>query len=89
MNLNELKSKLYNANVPDRWYSLDEGEKPDAVIVYNNYSKWECYYLDEKGDKRDFRLFRSDQEAYDYLWGKMERQLAVFRISPRKEEEGE
>lgn len=85
MDLNELKDKLNKHNVPDRWYSLDEGLKPDACILYKNYSKWEFFYLDERGDRHDYKIFQSDEEAYNYLWMKMERQLVVFKIKPRSE----
>jgi hypothetical protein len=83
MLLSELKSKLYENNVPDRSYSLNEGLKSDAIVIYKNYSKWECFYLDERGGKHDFRIFESDGDAYSYLWEKMEYQLNVFKISPR------
>jgi hypothetical protein len=86
MNLDELKARLYKANVPERWYSLDEGLKADACILYKNYSKWECFYLDEKGDRHDYRVFDEDEQAYEYLWKKMERQLAVFNIPPRSDD---
>lgn len=83
MNLSELKNKLYKNNVPERWYSLDEGLKPDACILYKNYSKWEFFYLDEKGNKYDYKIFQNDEDAYDYLWKKMEYQLEIFKIAPR------
>lgn len=79
MDLQELKNKLSTNNVPARWYSLDEGLKPDACIIYKNYSIWECFYLDEKGDKHDFRIFEKDEDAYKYLWDKMEYQLKYLK----------
>ncbi|MGA6119306.1 hypothetical protein [Sphingobacterium anhuiense] len=84
MNLIELKDKLYWKNVPDRWYSLDEGLKPDACILYKNYTKWEFFYLDEKGDRHEFRVFADESDAYDHLWQKMEYQLEFFRIKPKE-----
>lgn len=87
MDLNELKKRLYKSNVPERWYSIDEGLKPDACILYKNYSKWEFFYLDEKGNRTDYRIFDNDDEAYEYLWKKMEYQLKIFKIEPRKDEE--
>ena len=79
MNLLELKDKLYRNNVPERWYSLNDGLKPDACILYKNYSKWEFFYLDEKGGRHDYKTFDSDEEAYEYLWKKMEYQLEFFK----------
>lgn len=84
MNLIELKDKLYWNNIPDRWYSLNEGLKPDACILYKNYLKWEFFYLDEKGDKHDFRIFDNENDAFDYLWKKMESQLEIFKIKPKE-----
>lgn len=83
MNLIELKDKLYWKNVPDRWYSLDEGLKPDACILYKNYAKWEFFYLDKKGDRHEFKVFSDVDDAYDHFWQKMEYQLEVFRIKPK------
>lgn len=83
MTLDELKNKLHWGNVPERWYSLDDGLKPGAYILYKNYSKWECFYLDEKGERVDYEIFQDDQSAYDYLWARMEYQLRVFKIQPR------
>jgi hypothetical protein len=84
MDLLELKDRLYWANVPDRWYSLNEGLKPDACILYENYSRWEFFYLDEKGGRNDFKVFSNAEEAYDYLWSKMEYLLQSSKIEPRK-----
>lgn len=82
MTLEELKDKLYQYNVPERWYSLDEGLKSDAYIVSKNHSFWEVFYT-ERGEQHDFQVFISEEEAYDYLWKKMESQLRVFKIQPR------
>jgi hypothetical protein len=86
MNLIELKDKLYWNNVPERWYSLNDGLKPDACILYKNYSIWEFFYLDEKGGRHDNKIFDKDEDAYKYLWGKMKYQLQIFNVEPRKEE---
>jgi hypothetical protein len=84
MNIIELKEKLYWNNVPERWYSLDDGLKPDACILHKNYSKWEFFYLDEKGERHDFRVFDNEADAFLYLWKKMEYQLKIFKIQPKK-----
>lgn len=86
MNLIELKDKLYWNNVPERWYSLDEGLKSDAHHLYKNYSKWEYFFLDEKGGRNDNRIFLRDEEAFNYLWKKIERELEIFQIKPRQKD---
>jgi hypothetical protein len=83
MNLMDLKKTLYDNNVPDRWYSLNEGLKPDACILFKNYSVWEFFYLDEKGYRHDHKSFINDSDAFEYLWQKMKRQLDLFKIPPR------
>lgn len=87
MKLVELKEKLYWNNVPERWYSLDEGLKPDACILYKNYSKWEFFYLDEKGNRNDYEVFDDEEKAYEHLWKKMKYQLSVFNIEPKEKKE--
>lgn len=84
MDFFELKDKLYWGNVPERWYSLNEGLKPDAYILCKNYFKWESFYLDERGERHDYRIFDNEQDAYDYLWKKMKYQLDVFKIKPKR-----
>ena len=83
MNLAELKNKLALHNVPERWYSLDDDLMPDACILFKNYSKWEFFYLDEKGDRYDFRIFVDESDAFDYFWKKMEYQLDAFNLNPK------
>jgi len=34
----ELIERLSNNDVPGRWYSLNDGLKSDACILYKNYS---------------------------------------------------
>lgn len=80
----ELKDKRYWSNVPERWYSINEGLKPDACILYKNYSIWDFFYLDEMGERHENRVFSTDEEAYEFLWSKMEKQLNVFNIQPKK-----
>ena len=83
MTIDELRTKLQANNVPEHWYSLDQGLKPDACILYKNYSKWEYFYLDERGNRNDWKILNTDEEAYDHLWKKMEYQLNVFRKPPK------
>jgi hypothetical protein len=83
MTITELKNKLYWANVPERWYSLNDGLKANACILMENYGTWEFFFLDEKGDRHDWKNFSDVESAYDHLWKKMEYQLGIFKIKPR------
>ena len=75
MTIQELKHNIKLNNIPDRLYSLNEGLKPDAYIIFENYSKWEYYYLDERGNQIDKLEFNNSSDAYDYLWSKLEIEL--------------
>ncbi len=77
MNFKDLEIKLRENNVPERWYGINE-LKSDACILYQNYLKWEFFYLDEKGDRNDFKIFLNEDDACNYLWDKIEYQLKIF-----------
>ncbi len=84
MNLKTLQEKIMQNDVPERWYSIDNGLKPDACIIYKNYSTWECFYLDERGNRDFYTICTSDEDAYDWLWSKIEG-LLKFRKKVRKD----
>ncbi|MBS1595572.1 MAG: hypothetical protein JST90_14745 [Bacteroidetes bacterium] len=83
MDLKTLKENLALYNVPERWYSIDDGLKPGACIIYKNYAIWECFYLDEKGNRNMYSVCKTDEDAYDWLWDKMKMNLK-YRKSPPK-----
>ena len=84
MTLEEFKKRVYEYNVPERWYSLEGNLEPDTFILYRNYSKRECFYLDEKGNRLASRVFNNDEDAYNYIWEMIEKNLKVFKIPPRE-----
>lgn len=79
MKLDELKQKLLLSNAPERWYSIDDGLKADAYILYKNYSIWEYFYLDERGNRLDYKIFKEEEEAYEHLWQKIKNRLEIFK----------
>ncbi|WCT13692.1 hypothetical protein [Mucilaginibacter jinjuensis] len=79
MDLDELKNKIKVNNIPDRWYSIDDGLKPDACIIYRNHSIWEYFFLDEKGERHDLMFFNNELDAYDHIWKKLEYQQRIFK----------
>lgn len=81
MDKQTLISKLQSNNIPERWYSINEGLKPNACIIYENYSLWEYFYLDEKGERLDYKIFSNEEEAYEHLWNKMKYQAKIFKIN--------
>ena len=67
MDLIELKRKLEELGVNPLYYSLDSGLKSDALILYKNYSKWEVFYLDERGSRHEKGIFYTEDEACQYF----------------------
>jgi hypothetical protein len=78
MKLEELLEKIKANNVPERWYAINDGVKPNAFIVFENYKKWECFCIDERGTRNDFTFFFTPDEAYDWLWEKIKFQLELL-----------
>jgi len=67
MTRKELEKKLKELGYLDL-YSLDGSVGPDRVVLYKNYSVWEVFYIDERGNRTVPKLFSSEEEAYDYLY---------------------
>ena len=68
MDLKELEAKLIELKVNPNHFSLNGESKPDTVILYQNYSKWEVYYFDERGEKNDMRTFNLEKDACSYFY---------------------
>lgn len=75
MTIEEFKAKIVEYNVPERLYSLNDGVKLDALILYQNYSIWEVFYRDEMNCRHDLGVFRVQTEALDFLWMKFEHEV--------------
>jgi hypothetical protein len=84
MTLEGLKQKLSENNIPTNLYSIDDGLKPNAYILYKNYSQWEFFFLDEKGDRNNFKIFYNEEEAFDYFWNKIEIEIKYPPSTPPK-----
>ena len=67
MTRQELEEKLDKIGYLNR-YSLDGSICPDHRILYKNYSVWEYFYIDERGNRTPPKLFTSEEEAYDYIY---------------------
>jgi hypothetical protein len=64
----ELIVKLEELGVRPTEYSVFGEVIPDRVILYPNYSKWEFFYLDERGGKHEEQTFYSEDEGCDHLY---------------------
>jgi hypothetical protein len=70
MNRIELKRNLDLLNVDPKQYSLTGELNLDAIILFQNYSKWEVFYLDERGKKNGEKIFTSENDACEYIYNK-------------------
>jgi len=63
MNRRELKKIFDDLGIPESRYSLWDELKTDSIIIYHNYSKWEVFYLDERGRRNYLKICSSEDEA--------------------------
>jgi len=77
MNRKELKYKLGELNVYPESYSLEEELLPDSIVLYPNYSKWEVFYFDERGNRDNERIFFSENDACNYIYNHFKKQKEI------------
>lgn len=68
MNKFELDRKLKGLKISPQRYSLNGELKSDAIILFHNYTKWEVFYLDERGGRNEEKTFSSEEEACLYIY---------------------
>lgn len=71
MTLDKLKENIIIWEVPESLYSINDGLKPNAYIIFENYGKWEFFFLDEKGKRSGHVFFYNSEDGFDYLWQKL------------------
>ncbi len=67
MDRQQLKLALYKLGVNPKRYAFDTLES-DAVILYQNYSLFEVFYLSERGNRDMKKSFSSEAEACEYVY---------------------
>ena len=75
MNRKNLKFELDKLGVNEKLYSLYGNLVSDRIILYENYHRWEVFYLSERGTRENSQVFFTEDEACDYilsLFGKKE-----------------
>ena len=82
MTLNILKENIKTWKVPSSLYSINEGLKPNAYVLVENYGNWEFFYLDEKGERKDYNFWKDSNEAYEYLWKKLYKEIQYPPSTP-------
>lgn len=68
MTREELVKFLEKRRIPSDWYSLYGELLPDRIIMYENYKKWEVFYLDERGGRKMLRTCRSEEDACVFVY---------------------
>lgn len=68
MNISNLEKKLKGLGIEDSHYSLSGELKSDSIILYHNYEKWEVFYLDERGVRRQLNVFSKEEQACEFIY---------------------
>lgn len=71
MNREILEKKLEEKGVKNIYYSLYGELKPDSIVLYQNYKKWEVFYFSERGEKENEKIFFSESEACEYIYNNL------------------
>lgn len=72
MNRDFLTKLLDIEGIPSSWYSLyGDFFVPDRIVLHENYSKWEIFYIDERGNKTMLTTCNSEATACAYIHQKM------------------
>ena len=82
MNIIELQLALQNLGISGSYYSLNCGEKPMALILNKNETRWEIFYIDERGNKDKSKIFLSESEACEYMLNLFQKYIREKYIVP-------
>lgn len=79
MNRIELEKKLELLEIKKNEYSLYGELSSDCIILYLNYSKWEVFYLDERGGRDMLHVSFSEDDACSFIY-----QYFIKRVETKK-----
>lgn len=79
-NRKELKCKLDDLDVFPEFYSLEGNLLPDRIVLFHNYSKWEVFYLDERGNRNNEKVFFAENDACDYIYNYFKKQKEIEKF---------
>ncbi len=77
MNKNDLKIHLDKLKVNRGYYSLNGDILPDRLVLYQNYNMWEVFYFDERGNRKDERVFMTESDACKYILEHFKKQKEI------------
>jgi hypothetical protein len=75
MNISQLEKELDTLGVPKDYYSINGHLTSDTYILNQVYTKWECFYFDEKGNKEGYKSFDDENEACEYFLKKLKNEI--------------
>ena len=84
MTREELKHKLDSLNICPKFYSLEGNSLPDCIVLFENYSKWEVFYFDERGNRDNEKVFLSENDAYNYIYEYFKQQKDIETAARNK-----
>lgn len=68
MNKDILKKELDKLGVNPNEYSLNGNIESDKIVLYQNHSKWEVFYFDERGGRNCEKVFCNEEDACSYIY---------------------
>jgi hypothetical protein len=71
MKRTELSKVLEYEGIPSDWYSLYGDFLADRVVLFENYGKWEIFYVDERGGRNVLKICGSEESACDFIHQEM------------------
>ena len=75
MNVLCLVEKLEELGVPKRYYSINGSLSSDTYMLNQVYNKWEYFYFDERGNKTNYKVFDSENDACMHLYKVLENEM--------------
>lgn len=63
-----IKKELDKLGVNPNEYSLNGNIESDKIVLYQNYSKWEVFYFDERGGRNCEKVFCNEEDACSYIY---------------------
>ena len=67
MKIEELQKNLAELKIPKRRYVINDSYPADTHVLQQNYNIWEYFYFDERGEKNDYKIFKTEEEACEYM----------------------
>lgn len=78
MNVEELRRRLDELGVPQRFYTINGHLASDTYILNWVHSFWEYFYFDEKGQARGVKRFESEEEACAYFYQRLKDEMKYY-----------